>query len=145
MNKRLSTLLLVGVVAATAALLAVPAEAAPAHAARVPIVQEQIVIYEHVEYKSEITRYNLPSTCTPAGYYFYPNYFDAARISSLLLWVPSGFSRCNAIYIQNGAGIWHGECIAANKWGMHAVPPAWNDSVSLIQVRRDAGCGGWLG
>ncbi len=145
MRKKISTLL-VGVVAASAALLAVPAEAAPAQTTSVqavPIVQDQVVIYTHADYKEEITRRSVP-TCTASGDYWQLNLLDASRISSVLLWVPNPTgTRCNRMGVQSADGPWYFTCISKWKWGIPNFGPGYNDNTLMVWVAHDPRCPAW--
>ena len=145
MRKKLFTLL-VGVVAGSAALLAVPAAAASASTAAVPIVQDQVVIYQHADYNTEITRRSI-ATCTAAGDYWQLNLLDASRISSVLLWVPNPTgTRCNRMAIQSADGPWYSVCINKHQWGIPHfgdVPVDYNDNTWMVWVGRDPRCPSW--
>lgn len=145
MRRRISTLL-VGVVAASAALLAVPAEAAPAPAAVIPIVQNQIVIYQDDSYRTEIARAGVPvGTCSTAGKGQYWD-LDATyifKISSVLFWNPTEISTCNSLWVHNTQNQWWGKCISRHDWGIGWFGPGYNDAVWEIWIGYDPKCPRW--
>jgi hypothetical protein len=137
LNKRLASL------AAVFALAVTGLFAPTAAAAAVPIVQDQIVIYEHANMVNEITRVNI-APCTAKGVYWNLNLFDASRISSVQLWVPNpSGTRCNRMLVQSADGPSYTTCISKHKWGIPTFGPEYNDNTWMIWVGHDPRCPSW--
>jgi hypothetical protein len=127
--------ILVAVVAGNL-VISTPAEAA------VPIVQDQVVIYEHADYNTEITRRH-PASCEAAGDYWNLTLLDKNRISSVLFWVPSGFTRCNRMAVLSISNVWYSVCINKWQWGIPHFGEGWNDATWEIWVGHDPRCPAW--
>ena len=128
----------------TVAACTQPAEAATVKA--VPIIQNQIVIYQDDSYRTEIARTAVPvGTCSTAGKGQYWD-LDASyifKISSVLFWNPTNISTCNSLWVHNTQNQWWGKCISRHDWGIGWFGPGYNDAVWEIWIGWDPKCPRW--
>lgn len=114
---------------------------------RAPIVVDQVVGYvDHqplnATYASqEIYRSDVPGACLTEKRY-YPSAYVAGRLSSVILWVPTGRTYCNYMYVTNGLGQTWGTCINKNTWGYN-FGAGFNDNTWIIGVRSTSSCAQW--
>jgi len=141
MRRKLTTLAAAVAVAFTG-LFAPTAQAAPAPTAAVPIAQDQVVIYEHSNYNTEITRRNI-APCTRTGDYWQLRDADSFKISSVLLWVPKGITNCNSMGVQSIGGQWYVKCISQHDWGVSWFGPGYNDYTWMVWVGYNPTCPKW--
>jgi hypothetical protein len=131
-----------------AAVLAVTGLFAPS-AQAVPIVQTQIVLYGNSNFNSEIGRQGVAGLLggcydeVHRGYWYLPYTSQQNSASSVLLWVPSGYTKCNAMWVEGLNGQWWGTCISHNAIGIQWFGPGFNDSLRTVAIGYDSACGPW--
>lgn len=123
---------------------------APASSA-VPLVQTQLVLYADAYYHTEIGRQSvagMPGNCNDdyhPMYWYLPYVSMQNRASSVLLWVPSGYNRCNIMWVEGLGGQWWGTCISHDTGGNvgNGIPyfgPGYNDSLRTVALGHDVNC-----
>ncbi len=155
MSRKLTTLaavfglVLAGLLAIAPAAASAPAKVVPASGptlitaenataeqraqyARVPVLANQVVAYEHASWQNEIYRSDVSGKCLVERK-FYPSASVALRMSSVLLWVPDNATYCNYLYVVDKAFNKWGTCVNKNTWG-YSFGWDYNDDVWIIGV-----------
>lgn len=129
----------------------------PNEAQAIPIVQTQLVVYGNSNYNTEIGRQTIAlvsggGNCVPTGYthgiYWYlPTTYMRTNASSVLLWVPSGYTTCNSLWVQSLNGDWWGKCISYGRnglWdGIDYFGPGYENNLMTVWVGNDVNCPPW--
>jgi hypothetical protein len=134
MKRKYTTLLATVTVAVGAALFgATQAEA-------VPVMAPQIVGYSNWGHNpaDEIYRSTITNDCSTEQR-FYPSAYVALRLSGNLLWVPSGHTYCNYMWVQTITGDRWGDCINKYHYG-YDFGPGYNDGTWVMGVTHSSAC-----